>query len=174
MTSWFSLSESDDRTFETAASRFTHVIDVPAPRERVWEALAADDAIVAWSPLVTGISWLTPRPFAVGTSRIVTLGHGAVALRERFYRWDEGERMTFTVDAASRPGFEYFAEDLKLEDAGNATKLTWTFASTPVSVLRPAAVVGGPALRLATRSIAHGIAGHLRKQTATSGKETIR
>ncbi|KAA0022823.1 SRPBCC family protein [Antrihabitans cavernicola] len=174
MTSWFALNESSDETFETAASRFTHVVDVPAPRERVWEALAADDAIVAWSPLVTGIEWLTPRPFGVGTSRIITLGHGAVALRERFYRWDEGERMTFTVDAASRPGFENFAEDLKLEDEGNGTTLTWTFVSTPISVLRPAALVGGPGLRLATRSIAHGIAGHLRKHTAAAGKGTTR
>ncbi|MFC9660709.1 SRPBCC family protein [Nocardia sp. NPDC127606] len=136
----FALTESDDAFLASAANRYVHVIDIPAPPSAVWAALIADDALVSWSGLVTAMRWTTPRPFGVGTCRVVTLGRIA-ALTERFYRWDDQRRMTFTVDFASIPGLRRFAEDIELTPTATGTRLTWTFA-----------VEGKPALQLLLRS----------------------
>ncbi|MFD9548449.1 SRPBCC family protein [Nocardia salmonicida] len=165
----FALTESDDEFLASASNRFVHVLDIPAPPSEVWAALIADDALVSWSGLVTGMRWTTPRPFGVGSRRVVTLGRVA-ALTERFYRWDDQRRMTFTVDFASIPGLRRFAEDIELASTATGTRLTWTFA-----------VEGKPALQLLLRStstvteritgsIAKGIVGRVVATAPTGGE----
>ncbi|WP_433602666.1 hypothetical protein ACQPXH_13425 [Nocardia sp. CA-135953] len=65
---------------------------MPAEPERVWQVLTAADALVSWARGITGVDWITPRPFGIGTRREVTVGRDAAALRERFYRWDVRSR----------------------------------------------------------------------------------
>ncbi|MFI7528889.1 SRPBCC family protein [Nocardia salmonicida] len=165
----FALTESDDEFLASASNRYVHVLDIPAPPSEVWAALIADDALVSWSGLVTGMRWITPRPFGVGSRRVVTLGRIA-ALTERFYRWDDQRRMTFTVDSASIPGLRRFAEDIELASTATGTRLTWTFA-----------VEGKPALQLLLRStsavteritgsIAKGIVGRVAATAPTAGE----
>ncbi|MGW0638102.1 SRPBCC family protein [Nocardia salmonicida] len=165
----FALTESDDEFLASASNRFVHVLDIPAPPSEVWAALIADDALVSWSGLVTGMRWTTQRPFGVGSRRVVTLGRVA-ALTERFYRWDDQRRMTFTVDFASIPGLRRFAEDIELASTATGTRLTWTFA-----------VEGKPALQLLLRStsavteritgsIAKGIVGRVVATAPTGGE----
>ncbi|MFD4430633.1 SRPBCC family protein [Nocardia sp. NPDC058497] len=152
----FPLTECDDAFLANASRRYVHIVSIPAAPEQVWAALSADDALVSWSRVVTGMRWCSPRPHGVGSTRIVTLA-GAVALTERFYRWDEGKRMTFTVDAASIPGLRRFAEDIALEPTGAGTRLTWTFALEGDAALRPLLWAGGPLNKQVTASIARGI-----------------
>ncbi|KAF0844782.1 SRPBCC family protein [Nocardia caishijiensis] len=152
----FTLAESDDRFLATAARRHVHVVDVPTASEHVWAALTADDALVSWANAVTDVRWHSPRPFGVGTVRTVTLARG-VALTERFFRWDEGRRMTFTVDSASIPGLRRFAEDIVVEPAGADTRVTWTFALEGEPALRPILWAGAPVNALVTGSIARGL-----------------
>lgn len=150
------LAVADDDFLAGTAHRYTHVVELPHSPERVWELLCADDALVSWSPLITGIEWTSPRPFGIGSTRIVTLG-GFVRLAERFYRWDTGSRMTFTVDSASIPGLNRFAEDLVLYPSATGTSLVWTFALEGNSLLQPLLGAASPVNRLVTRAIAHGI-----------------
>ncbi|MQY18360.1 SRPBCC family protein [Nocardia macrotermitis] len=156
MTLRFPLAASDDTFLATAARRYVHTVDIPRVRKDVWDLLTADDALVSWSAVITGSKWLSARPFGIGTTRLVTLG-GAVRLEERFYRWDEGERMTFTVDAASIPGLHRFAEDLVLRPTPQGTRLTWTFALEGRSVLQPLLGLASPVNNIVTRTIAQGI-----------------
>ncbi|WP_330252996.1 SRPBCC family protein [Nocardia sp. NBC_00565] len=157
----YALAESDDDFLTTAARRYIHTVDIAADPAAVWTALTADDALVSWSAVITAAAWTAPRPFGVGTTRTVTLG-GAVRLDERFYRWDEGKRMTFTVDSASIPGLRRFAEDIVLTPHAEGTRLTWTFALEGSSALRPLLALAGPANRLLTSTIATGIARRVR------------
>ncbi|MEV0462512.1 SRPBCC family protein [Nocardia tengchongensis] len=153
----FALTPTDDTFLTTAAHRYLHVVDLPGTPQAIWQLLIADDALVSWSSVVTAVEWLSPRPFLAGATRVVTLG-GFVSLRERFYRWEPGSRMTFTVDAASIPGLKHFAEDIQLEPISTGTRLTWTFAFEGVSALRPLLTAAGPANRYVTKTIARGIA----------------
>ncbi|MEU4314569.1 SRPBCC family protein [Nocardia sp. NPDC024068] len=166
MATRFALGTADDTFLDTAAHRYTHVVDIPAPVEQVWDTLTADDALVSWSPVITAARWTSARPFGVGTTRQVTLG-GFLRLDERFYRWDEGARMTFTVDAASVPGLRRFAEDLTLLPLATGTRLVWTFALEGNPVLRPLLTAASPVNRFVTRSIAQGTTRRVR--TAPSG-----
>lgn len=152
----YSLDPADDVFLLTATQRFVHAVDLPFAPARVWETLTAADALVSWSSVVTSATWTSPRPFGVGTTREVVLG-GSVRLVERFYRWNENERMTFGVEAASVPGLRRFAEDLVLHPIPNGTRLQWTFAVEGRRVLCPLLRLARPANRLVTASIANGI-----------------
>lgn len=153
----FALTPTDDTFLTNAAHRYRHVVEIPRSPQQVWDLLVADDALVSWSAVVTAAEWTSPRPFGPGTTRLVTLG-GFVRLRERFYRWEEGSRMTFTVDAASIPGLKHFAEDLQLRPAETGTRLTWTFAFEGHAALRPLLAAAGPVNWYVTRTIAEGTA----------------
>lgn len=159
----FALHESDDTFLATATDRYVHVVDIAAPPSAVWRALIADDALVSWSAAVTGMRWISPLPFGVGSTRVVTLA-GAAALTERFYRWDDERRMTFTVDAASIPGLRRFAEDIQLTPTATGTRLTWTFALEGGPALRPLLRLSGPITTRLTGSIARGIVGKVEAQ----------
>ncbi|PXY34997.1 MxaD family protein [Prauserella sp. PE36] len=157
MPRWFPLTEADDEFVRTAPVRFEHVVDLPAPPSVVWRVLTADDALASWSRLVTRAEWTSPRPLGPGATRLVTLG-GALTLEERFYRWEEERRMTFTVDRATGPGLRRFAEDLALDAVPGGTRLRWTFASEPVSSLVPAAKPAAALLRRVTAGLPRGLA----------------
>ncbi|MBY8855473.1 SRPBCC family protein [Nocardia sp. CA2R105] len=163
MTPRFTLAASDDSFLATAARRYVHTVDISRDPHDVWDMLTADDALVSWSAVITASKWLSPRPFGVGTTRLVTLG-GVVRLEERFYRWEEGERMTFTVDAASIPGLKRFAEDLVLQPTPGGTRLTWTFALEGNPLLQPLLGVASPVNNIVTRTIAQGITGKAQQE----------
>ncbi|WP_327151669.1 SRPBCC family protein [Nocardia sp. NBC_01329] len=164
MSARFPLSPSDDAFLDTAPHRYTHIVDIPASVPQVWDTLVAPDALVSWSPVITAATWTSPRPFGIGTTRDVTLG-GLLRLEERFYRWDEGSRMTFTVDAASVPGLKRFAEDITLLPLGTGARIIWTFALEGTAALRLPLAAAGPINRFVTKTIAGGTSRRVRTQT---------
>ena len=85
---WHQLFETGDDFLDAAPFRYVNTVDLPVAPERLWAALTADDTLVSWSPLVTGVRWTTPRPFGVGTTREVTIFR-LLTSRERYYRWDQ-------------------------------------------------------------------------------------
>ena len=157
MTRWYPLAATDDDFLQTARFRIVHVVNVSTDTGHVWSVLTAHDALVSWARLITASEWTSSRPFGVGTTRTVTLGRAA-ALRERFYRWDEGRRMTFTAESASRPGFRRFAEDISLEPTPDGTRLTWTFAVDSTPGFAPILALSLPLLRRVTRGWANALA----------------
>ncbi|MFD4442076.1 SRPBCC family protein [Nocardia sp. NPDC058519] len=165
----FALIESDDEFLASASNRFVHILDIPAPPSEVWAALTADDALVSWSGLVTGMRWTSPRPFGVGAVRVVTLGRIA-ALTERFYRWEDQQRMTFTVDFASIPGLRRFAEDIELAPTATGTRLTWTFAVEGKQPLQLLLRSTSAVTDRVTASIAKGIVGRVAATAPTGGE----
>lgn len=158
MTRWFALQEADDELFRTAEFRFEHTVEIAAAPDRVWHTLTADDALVSWAKGITGAEWTTPRPLGVGATRTVTVARGAAALKERFYRWEDVDpqtlrgRMTFYCEAASRPGFTRFGEDVRLEPNVGGTRLTWAFAADAAPWFAPVLRLGRPVINRVTRS----------------------
>ena len=138
MARWYPLERPEYSTFTEA----THVYRFPArfgvPPERVWESLASDESVKAWGLGVQSLTWTSPRPFGVGTTRDVVLPLRAMTLREEFFRWDEGRGYSFFVREANRPGLRSFAENYELEPDGDGTLFTWTIALEARSALSPA------------------------------------
>jgi hypothetical protein len=152
MTRWYPVESADEDFFTSAPHVFRYSKRYAAPPERVWESLVSDESLSAWGSSVTALSWLSPRPFGVGTTREVTLAPGLAKVRERFFHWHERHRYSFTVYEANLPVFRRFAEDYVVEPEGSdgaATRFTWTVAFEPKAALRWPFKPLAPVLKLA-------------------------
>ncbi len=74
-------------------------------------------------------------------------------MREKFYRWDENQRMTFAVAESTKPGIRRFAEDYVVEATPTGSRLTWTVAVEVAKLAGPSAVIVKPGLSLAVGSM---------------------
>jgi hypothetical protein len=153
---WHQLLESGDDFLDTAPFRYVSTIDVPIPPDMTWAALTADDALVSWSPLVTGLRWTTPRPFRVGTTREVTLVR-VITAQERYYRWQQGRRKTFTAVKVTVPGLRRLAEDYVVERTSDGSRLIWTLALEPAPALTLIMRLTNPVMGWMLRGVVRGM-----------------
>ncbi|MCX4695666.1 SRPBCC family protein [Streptomyces sp. NBC_01408] len=146
---WHSLTPSGDAFLKSAPFCYVHSIETTVSVERLWEVLAGD-ALVRWVRVFTGLRWVSPHPFGVGTVREVTL-LGMFTARERFFRWGEGHRFTFSVFEASLPGLRRAAEDWIIEPTPSGSRLTWTMAIEPHRLATPLLWISSPLIGLMNR-----------------------
>jgi uncharacterized protein YndB with AHSA1/START domain len=135
MTRWQALEPADDDFLASAPYVFRYRKRFAASPEQVWESLTSDESLAAWGPIIKDVTWTSPRPFGVGTTREVSSPGSLV--RERYFRWDEGHSHAFYVyEAALRlPLFRRFAEDYVVEQDGADSVFTWTVAVEPKAAL---------------------------------------
>ena len=153
---WHDLLDCGDDFLDAAPFRYVNAVDVPVPPEQTWAALTADETLVSWTPLVTGLRWTSPRPFSVGTTREVTILRLLTA-RERYYRWEEGRRNTFTAVQTSIPMVRRLAEDYVVEPTPTGSRFIWTLALEPRPGLRPVLYPINPITSRTIRGIARGL-----------------
>jgi hypothetical protein len=140
MSPWFAVEPVDATFFETAPVRLSETFQVARPAAEVWAELTADSPL-GWCRILDEMRWTSPRPFGVGTTRYVRSMKGASALREYFFRWDEGRRKSFYVVQANAPLFRHFAEDYLVEPVlESSCAFTWTVTCE----LKPAARITAP------------------------------
>jgi Polyketide cyclase / dehydrase and lipid transport len=135
-TRWRPIDEADDALFAVAALYHTRSVEVPYPAEQTWAALTGE-GVPAWTKGMKRLTWTSPRPFGVGTTREIEMG-GGFMLRERFFRWEEGHRKTFTGVADTLGIFRRLVEDYVVEDTGRGSRLSWRWAA---DLKRPWSVV---------------------------------
>jgi hypothetical protein len=147
--SWHTLEPADSAFFVEAPIVYRFPARLPVPPERVWESLASERSMWDWGVGVKRLTWTSPRPFGVGTTREVVLPLGAMTVREQFFRWDEGKGYSFYVAEANRPGIVRFAEDYVIEPDGDGCVFTWTIALEPKPALLRLMRVAGPLNKMA-------------------------
>lgn len=130
---------------DRAPVRFTVRGTLPCAPRRLFEVFEDPAAWDAWAG--AKVTWTSPRPFGVGTTR--TVGLGPITAYEEFLIWDAGERLTFHFVAASSPCFAAFVEDYRVRDLGGGRcALEWSMAfelNGRASQLGP---LLGPAMKL--------------------------
>lgn len=137
MTRWYPLRPADESFFRTAPIVHRYPVRLSVPPERVWESLASDESMQAWKGLhVPRLTWTSPRPFGIDTTREVVLPLNSMTVHERFFRWDEGKGYSFYVYEANRPLVDRFAENYVIDADGDGAVLTWTIALEPKPRLR--------------------------------------
>jgi Polyketide cyclase / dehydrase and lipid transport len=161
---WFPLAEAGDEFLDSAPFRYCHSVEVPLSPDQVWAELTADNTMASWNrlPIVTGIRWISPRPFGVDTMREVTVAHGALKIRERYFRWDEGKRKTFCGIETSLPLLRRFAEDYVVEPTPTGSRFTIVVAAEPRRQLTPLLRVADPATSLLVRNMAYSLHSRVR------------
>ena len=147
--SWHTLEPADSSIFLEAPIVYRFPARLPVPPERVWESLASDRSMWDWGVGVKRLTWTSPRPFGVGTTREVVLPLGTMTVREQFFRWDEGKGYSFYVAETNRPGIARFAEDYVIEADGDGSVFTWTIALEPKPALLPVLRAAGPLNKIA-------------------------
>ena len=163
---WRLLVETGDDFLDAAPFRYVNTLETPVAPGPVWAALTADDTLVSWSALVTGLRWTTSRPFGVGTTREVTILR-LVTARERYYRWDQGHRKTFTAIQVSVPGLRRLAEDYVVERTPRGSRLTWTLAFEPSPALNPLLRLCSPITGWTLRRVLRGLPRQLAQRQGT-------
>lgn len=106
----------------------------PFPPSAVWAALLDARAWTEWLP-ITKVTWTSPQPFGVGTTRIVEIGEQAV--EETFFAWEEGSRMAFRFEKSSLP-LSAAVEDYRVVPTSSGCELQWlgkASAMFPLNVL---------------------------------------
>jgi hypothetical protein len=166
MTRWYSLEPADERIFKTAAQVYRYPARLEVPPERVWESIASDESLAAWGLGVRRLTWTSPRPFGIGTTREVALPLRLATVRERFFRWDEGKGYSFYVESTDRPGLKTFAEDYTIEPDGTGCVFTWTIALEPKRALAPVMTALGPVNRLGFGQVARAATKYFAEQPA--------
>ncbi|KUI01608.1 SRPBCC family protein [Mycobacterium sp. IS-3022] len=143
MTRWYPLAAADADFLVSAPHVFRYEKRFAAPPERVWESMVSDESLAAWGPSVKSVTWTSPRPFGIGTTREAVPAGGAT-LRERYFQWEDGHRKSFYVYESTLPLFKRFAEDYIVDADGDSTLFTWVVAvepkralALPVKVLAP-------------------------------------
>jgi hypothetical protein len=153
---WFACQPVDESFLDTAPLRLRGTFDIPRPAAEVWDELTAEHPLL-WCRILQDITWTSPRPFGVGTTRTVVALGGLNVFKERFFRWEEGRRHSFVVEQASAPMFRRFAEDYLVEPAGaDACRFAWTIAGEA----RPGFGLTTPGNRLLLKTLLTDTARH--------------
>ncbi|WP_406277300.1 SRPBCC family protein [Embleya sp. NBC_00896] len=123
-----------------------HSVDVDAPPARIWEIITGD-ALVEWTLAFTALTWHPDPPSGLGATREVTLLR-LLTVRERFFRWEENKRYTFSAVGASIPGLRRVAEDWVIEPALGGSRLVWTLAAQAAAPAAPLLWASRPLVKL--------------------------
>lgn len=108
--------------FLATAKQSSVVHKFPFPTAMVWKALLDPVAWTEWLP-ITKVTWTSPEPFGVGTTRTVEIGNEIV--EETFFAWEEGRRMAFRFEASTLP-VSAAVEDYRLVGVDGGCEMHWT------------------------------------------------
>ena len=143
----FACQPVDEDFLENAPVRMSARFEVARPAAEVWGELTSERPL-QWCRILQDVSWTSPRPFGVGTTREVKALWGANLLREHYFRWEEGRRHSFYVVEATAPLASRFAEDYLVEPTGEGScRFTWVIAFAPTALSVPGLPVTKALLR---------------------------
>ncbi|MFD1189304.1 MULTISPECIES: SRPBCC family protein [Phenylobacterium] len=123
-----------------ATAKVSHSFGVPAAA--VWAALLDAQAWTQWLP-ITKVTWTSPQPFGVGTTRTVEIGDAKV--EEYFFAWEEGKRMAFRFAASPLP-ISAAVEDYRVVETAGGCELHWAGRASaifPLNILVNKQLAGG-------------------------------
>ncbi|MCA2244775.1 SRPBCC family protein [Mycobacterium sp. WUMAC-067] len=100
-------------------------VELTVTPRQAFEVLEDADAWPQWLTSLRNVTWTSPDPKGVGTTRTVRMGGGIVA-EEVFLAWDVERRMAFRFTKCSASAFVLFAEDYRLDPTSDGCRLTWS------------------------------------------------
>ena len=112
---------------DTAPFRFTNSVDLAITPEQVFEVLADATSWPHWAKVITNVTWTSPEPRGVGTTRKVEMRGGIVG-DEEYLAWEPYSHMAFRFNECSTRAVKAFAEDYRIEPLPGGCRLTWTVA----------------------------------------------
>lgn len=163
----FPCDRVDLSFIDSAPFVYRNSVDLAITPEQLFEVLADAQSWPRWASVITKVTWTSPEPRGVGTTRVVEMRGGLVG-NEEFLAWEPFSHMAFRFNECSTQAVAAFAEDYRVEVIPGGCRLTWTVAQQPAGPARLAMYVVGPLLNLGLRRFLR----NLRNYTDTRFAET--
>jgi carbon monoxide dehydrogenase subunit G len=167
MTKMYPCERVDVSFIDTAPYRFTNSVDLAITPEQLFEVLADAESWPRWASVITKVTWTSPEPRGVGTTRIVDMRGGIVG-DEEFLIWEPLRRMAFRFNECSTTAVAAFAEDYRVAVIPGGCRMTWTLAQKPVGPAKVAMLLVAPLLNLALRRFLTNLRHYTDKRFATT------
>ncbi|ABL04223.1 SRPBCC family protein [Mycobacterium ulcerans] len=129
---------------------YRNSVDLAITPEQLFEVLSDAESWPSWAPVITKVTWTSPPPFRIGTTRTVEMRGGLVG-NEEFIAWEPFSHMAFRFNECSTQAVAAFAEDYRVEAIPGGCRLTWTMAQKPAGPARLGMMLFGPLLNLGLR-----------------------
>ena len=135
---------------ETAPFRFRNGVDLAVTPEQLFEVFADAESWPRWVPAIAKVTWTSPEPYGVGTTRTVDMRGGMVG-KEEFLAWEPFTRIALRFNECSTRAIAAVAEDYRVEAIPGGCRLTWTMAQKAAGPGRLVMPVVGPVFNLVLR-----------------------
>jgi hypothetical protein len=153
------MAATDESFLEDATRRVVVDVDVARPASEVWAELTEDGPMASYCRAISSITWTSPRPFGVGTTRTTRVLGGLITLHEHYPHWQDGRRKVFVGVRTVPPVLRRVSEEYLVEPIdANHCRFRWTAVWEPTPLGRPIGVIG----RAVFASIARDIERHFR------------
>ncbi|MUL77018.1 SRPBCC family protein [Mycolicibacterium sp. CBMA 226] len=141
----------------SARYRFVNAVDLSVTPEQLFEVLAEGDSWSRWATAISDVTWTSPEPHGVGTTRTVAMWGGIVSDAE-FLAWECHSHMAFRLNQSTSKGLAAFVEDYRVQETPTGCHVSWTVAITPRGVAtRVGMLIGRPVMARAFRRFAHNL-----------------
>jgi Polyketide cyclase / dehydrase and lipid transport len=138
------------RFTENAPYRLRNAVELAITPEQLFEVLADAQSWPRWASVITNVTWTSPEPRGVGTTRTVKM-RGGITGNEEFIAWEPFTRMAFRFNDCSTRYVGAFAEDYQVQAIPGGCRLTWTMALQPAGPARLTMFSTAPLLNLGLR-----------------------
>lgn len=115
---------------DTAPFRFVSTVDLAITPEQLFEVLADAESWPHWASVITKVTWTSPEPRGVGTTRTVDM-RGGISGDEEFLAWEPFTNMAFRFNESTTRAITAFAEDYRVVPTPAGCHLTWVMAMKP-------------------------------------------
>ena len=125
----------------TARFVSTNSVDLSIDPGQLWQVLADEESWPHWS-YVTRMTWTSPRPLRIGSTRAIKTRVGGHVIDE-VITWNPHSHLAFRVNATSADTEGASVEEFRIEPTSQGCRLTWTLAHDPKNPPLLARLVAG-------------------------------
>ena len=154
---------------ETAPFRFVSTVELTITPEQLFEVLADAASWPQWASVITDVTWTSPEPRGVGTTRTVTM-RGGITGDEEFLAWEPYSHMAFRFNESNTNTIAAFAEDYRVAPTATGCQLTWVMAMKPSWLPgRLGMTLGGPVMGWLFQRFLYNLRSYTDKHYAATG-----
>jgi carbon monoxide dehydrogenase subunit G len=151
----------------TAPFRLSNTVELAITPDQAFEVLDDAESWRRLSSVITKVSWTSPQPHGVGSTRTVDMRGGIVG-NEEFLAWEPFTRLAFRFNECSTHTVAALVEEYRIDPTSGGCRLTWTLALKAAGPSDRAMAVGKPVMTLFSRRFMANFRSYTEKRFATS------
>lgn len=128
----YALEPITEDFFTTAPVTYAIDVNLPVAPAQAWSEFTRQNTL-DWCRALKSVTFTSPAPYEVGTTRTAVLAQGLVKINELFFVWEENPatetfRHAFHGVEVNVPGLRKFGEYTEVSPAAHGSRLIWRFA----------------------------------------------